>query len=254
MSTVDKALKIIELLETTEEMGITAISKSLKLAPSTAHRLVASLSAHDFIEQDPATKKYRLGMRVFQLGSNVVARFGIRSVALRNMEILSEETQETVNLGVLVRRELLYLEKIANRDPIRIELQVGHAVPANCTALGKVIFAYLPVDRQETLLSRASLERRTARSITDLPEFRKELELIRQQGYAYDNSELIEGISCIAAPILTSEDIAIAGISVAGPSSRMGADRVSRLMPLVKKAADATSAEVQRLGMTAARY
>jgi DNA-binding IclR family transcriptional regulator len=253
MSTVDKALKIVELLEYREEMGITAISKSLQLAPSTAHRLVASLAAHDFIVQDPVTKRYRLGMRVFQLGSNVAARFGVRSAALRNMEILVEETQETVNLGVLVRHELFYLEKITHNDPIRIELQVGHAVPANCTGMGKAILAYLPPDRLDALLPRLSLERRTSRSITDLPTLKKELSVIRQQGYSFDNSELIEGISCVAAPILPSEDIALAAISVAGPSTRMGPAKINRVIPLVKKAAEKTSQEIQKLGMTTIR-
>jgi DNA-binding IclR family transcriptional regulator len=193
-------------------------------------------------------------MRVFQLGSNVAARFGVRSVALRNMEILVEETGETVNLGVLVKHELYYLEKVSNNDPIRIELQVGHAVPANCTGMGKAILAYIPSDRLEVLLSRLTLERRTPRSITDPSILRKELQTIRQQGYSFDNSELIEGISCVASPILTSEDIAIAAISVAGPSTRMTPDKVNRIIPLVRKAAERTSQEVQKLGMTNIRF
>jgi DNA-binding IclR family transcriptional regulator len=253
MSTVDKALKIVELLENREDMGITAISRSLRLAPSTAHRLVASLAAHDFVVQDPETKRYRLGMRVFQLGSNVAARFGVRSAALRNMEVLVEETQETVNLGVLVRHELFYLEKIMHNDPIRVELQIGHAVPAHCTGLGKAILAYLPDNRLDALLPRLSLERRTSRSITNLPALRKELARIRRQGYAFDNSELIEGISCVAAPILTAGDIAIAAISVAGPSTRMSPGNIDRIIPLVKKAAEKTSREIQVLGVTTIR-
>ena len=234
-------------------MGITAISKSLRLAPSTAHRLVASLAAHDFIVQDSGTKRYRLGMRVFQLGSNVAARFGVRSAALRNMELLAEESEETVNLGVLVKYELFYLEKIQNNDPIRIELQVGHAVPAHCTSMGKAILAYMPPTKLDVLLSKVTLERKTSRSITDMKTLKKELAVIRQRGYAFDNSELIEGVSCVAAPILTSEDVAIAAISVAGPSYRMDPEKISSIIPMVRKAADRTSQEIQKLGMTSIR-
>ncbi len=253
VSTVDKALRIVLLLENRDQMGITAMAKSLRIAPSTVHRLVASLAAHDFIAQDPESRKYRLGMAVFRIGSSVAARFGVRSAALRTMEVLAEESAETVNLGVLVRRQLYYVEKIQTNDPIRVDLQVGHAVPAHCTAMGKVILAYLPTHTREALFRTAALERRTPRSIGDRATLNRELEKIRQRGYARDDSELIEGISCIAAPILSAAGIAIAAISVAGPSSRMSSSRVKRLIPLVMKAARTTSTEIRGLGMTSFR-
>jgi len=253
VSTVDKALRIVELLENTGEMGITAIGKSLHLAPSTAHRLVASLANHDFIAQDPASRKYRLGMGVFRIGSSVAARFGVRSAALRNMEILAERSRETVNLGVLVRNDLFYVEKIQNNDPIRVDLQVGHAVPPHCTAMGKAILAWLPADALDMLFRTASLEKRTPRSIGNRAALKKELAVIRRRGYSLDDSELVEGISCIAAPILSSTGVALAAISVAGPSNRMTAARIRKLIPLVTTAAANTSSEIKDLGMASFR-
>ncbi len=249
MSTVDKALRIVELLEKKGEMGITAIGKNLRLAPSTAHRLAASLAGHDFIAKDPATRRYRLGMGIFRIGSSVAARFGVRSAALPNMEILAERSGETVNLGVLVRDQLFYVEKIQNNDPIRVDLQVGHAVPAHCTALGKAILAWLPADAFDSLFSKSALERKTRRSIGDLAKLKKELAAIRQRGYSLDDSELVEGISCIAAPIRSSAGPAVAAISVAGPSIRMSAAKIRKLIPLVIRAAEKTSSEIRDQGL-----
>ncbi len=250
MSTVDKALRIIEYLSHRDEAGISDISKRLKLAPSTAHRLVTSLAARDFIVQDTATKKYRLGMKIFQLGSNVANRFGVRSTALRTMEVLAEECGETVNLGVLVKGNVYYLEKITNNNPIRVELQVGHAVPAHCTAMGKAILAHLEPEKLDEQLSRMDLTGWTRHSITDIEALRRELALTRERGYAVEHDELIEGISCIAAPVFAAEDQVIAAISIAGTSARMTDDFLLTLVPLVKRAAGNTSREIQKAGLS----
>jgi IclR family acetate operon transcriptional repressor len=241
LSTVDHALSVIEYLSEREEAGISEISRDIGLAPSTTHRLITSLATREYLVQNPRTRKYHLGIKIFQLGSAVANRFGIRQAALVNMEKLSFESGETVNLGILDKTNVIYLEKILNDDPIRIELQVGRAVPAHCTGLGKVMLAFQPSEKREALLSEISFEKRTKNTITSRDFLRTELERIRKQGYAVDNGELIEGIRCIAVPVFSQNQTVVAAISIAGPTFRLDSKRVKELVHLVKKAADDTS-------------
>jgi DNA-binding IclR family transcriptional regulator len=161
------------------------------------------------------------------------------------MEKLSADSGETVNLGIINKADIIYLEKILNNDPIRIELQVGHSVPAHCTAMGKAILAFLPPEKLEVIVSTIRFEKRTAATIQDLATLKAELARIREEGYAIDNGELIEGIKCIAAPVSLPGRGAFAAISIAGPSFRLTEERVKKLIPLVMKAAEETSNYIQ---------
>jgi DNA-binding IclR family transcriptional regulator len=245
LSTVLHALQVLEHLAEVSEAGVSEISRAVGLAPSTTHRLLAALASKEFLQQNPKTKKYQLGIKIFQLGSSVANRFGIRQAALVNMEKLAAESGETVNLGILNRAEVIYLEKILNDDPIRIELQVGHSVPAHCTAMGKAILAFQPPEKLEEIISSIKFEKRTSTTIADRESLRLELAAIKSKGYAIDDGELIEGIKCISAPVVLHQKGAVAAISIAGPSFRLTAARVTELVPLVRKAADETSKYIQ---------
>jgi DNA-binding IclR family transcriptional regulator len=165
----------------------------------------------------------------------------VRHAALVNMERLSVACGETVNLGILEKTSVIYLEKIQNDDPVRIELQVGRAVPAHCTGLGKAILAFQPPDRLEYFLSSICFENRTKNTIMSSEVLRAELQRIREQGYALDRGELIEGINCVAVPVFSHMKNAVAAISIAGPSYRLNDARMEELIPLVKRAAEDTS-------------
>jgi DNA-binding IclR family transcriptional regulator len=245
LSTVLHALQVLEYLAEVSEAGVSEVSRAIELAPSTTHRLLAALASKEFLQQNAKTKKYQLGIKIFQLGSSVANRFGIRQAALVNMEKLAAESGETVNLGVLNRTEVIYLEKILNDDPIRIELQVGHSVPAHCTAMGKAILAFQPQEKLEEIISLIRFEKRTRTTIGDGDALRLELDVIKSQGYAIDDGELIEGIKCIAAPVVLPSKGAVAAISIAGPSFRLNSKRIEELVPMIRKAADETSKYVQ---------
>jgi DNA-binding IclR family transcriptional regulator len=245
LSTVLHALQVLEYLAESSEGGVSEISRAIGLAPSTTHRLLAALASREFLQQSPKSRKYQLGVKIFQLGSSVANRFGIRQAALVYMEKLSAESGETVNLGVLNRAEVVYLEKILNDDPIRVELQVGHSVPAHCTAMGKAMLAFQPPGKLEEIIASIRFEKRTNTTITDGEALRRELAAIRAQGYAIDDGELIEGIKCIAAPVVLPSKGAVAAISIAGPSFRVNAERVGALVPMIRMAADETSKYIQ---------
>ena len=241
LDSVENALKVIEYLAERDEAGVSDISRALGVATSTSHRLLSTLSSREFVVQNPKTRKYMLGIRMFQLGSSVANRLGVRNVALINMEKLAVESGETVNLGVLEKDQVIYLEKILNDDPIRVELQVGRAVPANCTAMGKAILAFQPPGKLEEILSCINFQSRANNTISDRGSLLSELEKIKNRGYAVDNEELIKTIKCIAAPVFDHNDRVVAAISIAGPSFRLTDERISELVPLVRDAADKTS-------------
>jgi IclR family KDG regulon transcriptional repressor len=245
LSTVLHALDVLEFLAERSESGVSEISKNLGLAPSTTHRLISSLASRGFLVQNPATKKYKLGVKIFQIGSSVVNRFGFRQAALVNMEKLAAESNETVNLGILDNDKVIYIEKILNDDPIRVELQIGHTVPAQCTGMGKAILAFLAPDKLESLLRNIRYEKRTGNSITGEERLRGELVKIREQGYALDDGELIEGIRCVAAPVFNKSGSVVAAVSIAGPSFRLTDNRIRELIPLVKTAADNTTKHLE---------
>jgi DNA-binding IclR family transcriptional regulator len=249
LSTVENAMKVIEFLAEKNEAGLSAIGRYLRLAPSTTHRLVSTLASRDFIVRDMESRKYRLGMKFFQLGISVANRFGVRNAAVHSMEELAAKTGETVNLGILVNGKVYYLEKISNDEPIRVELQVGRAVPAHCTAMGKVILAFLSPGKRGEILSRMPLERRTVNTLADRAALGRQLRDIRANGFAVDNGELLEGVCCVAAPVLGLNGEAIAAISVAGPSFRVTGEFIRRHTPDVIRAAEKTSRDLQGLGV-----
>lgn len=248
LSTVLHALDVLEILSERGESGVSEIGKRLGLAPSTTHRLITSLASRDFVVQNPSNKKYKLGMKIFQMGSSIANRFGFRQAALSSMEKLAADSNETVNLGILDGDKIVYIEKILNDDPIRVELQVGHTVPAQCTGMGKAILAFLSPEKQETLLRSIRFERRTGNSIVMKERLCEELARIRERGYALDNGELIEGIRCVAAPVFGKNGAVVAAVSIAGPAVRLTDSRVLELVPLVKGAAEETSKQLEFSG------
>src|SRR6266566_1174646 len=158
--------------------------------------------------------------------------------------LLPNETKETVNLGVLDGHELLYLEVIESHHSFRMASQPGMHRPLNCTALGKALLAFLPNDQREELLPMLTFERATPRTIPNLPRFRKELARVLQQGYAIDDQETDMGARCVAAPILDESGSVTAAISVSGPVTRIGRDRIQAYAIAIKRAARAISAHL----------
>jgi DNA-binding IclR family transcriptional regulator len=222
MKSVANALRVLEYLAEREEAGVSEVSQELRIATSTAHRLLGALGAAGFVLQDGGRQKYRLSIKVFQLGARVANRHGLRQVAMPFMERLAAATGETANLGILHGTEVVYLEKVLNDDSMRLELQVGRGVPAHCTALGKAILAYQNPPLLDQLAGQIEFKPRTKNTITTMRALQRELLRVRRSGFALDREENFEGIRCVAAPVFDLNGVAIAAISLAGPASRLG--------------------------------
>lgn len=248
---VERALTLIEILAEQEvPMSLGDLAEKADLKPSTAHRLLATLMARGFVDQDDDAK-YRLSMKLFRIGNAATYATDVRKVAAPFMQELLEKCNETVNLAVLDRGEVVYIDQLESNNivVVRMFARVGNRGPAYCTGSGKVLLAGLSDEEFERYLSKVEFKRFTTDTITDPRMLAREIERVRKDGYALDLGERDEGVRCVAAPIKNHEGRTVAALSVSGPSMRMTASYINNeLAPIVKEIAERISA---RLGYLA---
>ncbi|WP_088552628.1 IclR family transcriptional regulator [Calderihabitans maritimus] len=234
---VARAISIIELLAKAGEMSLGEIARELQLPKSTIHGLLSTLKEFEFIEQSPFSGKYKLGLRLFEIGSAVARNWDVRAVAAPYLQKLVDECCETVHLVVLDKGEVLYIDKRESRQSLRIVSEVGTRLPAHCTGVGKVLLAYSSPSEVRRIIAEKGLRRFTKNTITDPEKLAEDLARIRQQGYAVDNEEIMDSLRCVAAPIRNHEGRVIAAMSIAGPVARLSGERFQKMVKLVVETA-----------------
>lgn len=227
---LDKSLSILELLlQQGSAMNMTEISERLEIYPSTIHRILDTLKHWGYVEQDPHTQKYQLGLKVLELGMAKLRQIDLVREATPYLKELVAQCNETVHLGVLEEGEVLYLAKEESSQTIRMCSYVGRRAPIHCTALGKVLLAYLPEEKRKKILWQKELLRFTEKTITDRKELEKELNKVKKQGFALDREENEKDVCCIAAPIKDYQGKIIAAISISGPVYRIDINKQNHL-------------------------
>ncbi|WP_329343863.1 IclR family transcriptional regulator [Streptomyces sp. NBC_00663] len=209
---------------------LSELSELAGLPKPTVHRLAADLVRLGWLERSGA--QYRLGAKLFELGSLVPHRLDLREAALPFLQDLFEATRETVHLGVRDGMEVVYLERIHGHEALQLPSRIGGSLPLSCTGVGKALLAFLGAELTEEVLSQP-LPSLTPYSITDPVRLRTALEKIRVSGLAYEEQEAALEVSCIAAPVF-SGGTAVAALSVAVPRSRFSP---AQLAPAVRTAA-----------------
>jgi len=205
------------------------ISKKLDLYPSTTHRILDTLKHWGYVEQEPDNQEYQLGLKVLELGMAKLHQMNLVREAAPYLKELVNQCNETAHLGVLEEGDVLYLAKEESSQTIRMCSYVGKRAPLYCTALGKVLLAYLPEGERKKILSRRGLPRLTEKTITDKKELEKELNKVKEQGFALDIGENEKDVRCIAAPIRNYQGKVIAAISISGPAYRVDIDKQNYL-------------------------
>jgi DNA-binding IclR family transcriptional regulator len=231
------------------ELGVSELSRMVGMHKATVHRILMALEQHGLMEQDPATEKYRLGLRLLELGARVNERLHLPRLARPELERLVALTGETAHLVVMDQEEGLYLEKVESPRPFRVPSQVGRRLPLHCTGVGKAILAFLEPGQRHRVLGAKGLARFTPRTITEPQALETELQRIRERGYSMDDEEVEIGLRCIGAPVFDHQGQVVGAISIAGPAGRITPAEVSGLAESVKSCAAAISA---RLGYHAA--
>jgi len=238
--------RVVDILETFTqlgpELGVSEISRALDLKKATAHRLLASLRRRGLVAQDPATRRYRLGIKLWELGSMATNHVEWIDRVKPFLQELTERTGETTHLAVLSDGQVLYVDKVESAHSLRMPSQVGRRLPVHCTGIGKALIASLPDEVLGGLIARRGLASFTPNTITDPKRLADELASVRERGYSIDNEEIEEGLVCIGAPVRDHTAHVVAAISIAGPSSRLRPDRVPAQAEAVVEAANAMSA------------
>lgn len=222
IQSVDRAIKILNCFENNEELGVTEISKLVGLHKSTTFGLISTLYANGILEKNDNSGKYKLGLKLFRLGTKVNS--SLRHIVVPYLERLVNMYHETANLVILHDLSVIYLEKVESPLSIAISTLVGGRQPLHCTAVGKAILANLSSEILKDKISRMELTKFTSNTICDKKTLIESLENIKKKGYAEDFEELEIGLHCIAAPILNHNNMPFAAISISGPTSRMNED------------------------------
>ncbi len=242
---LDRALLVLqELSENGPDLTLAEVSQALRLPKSTVHRLLMVLERHKLIEKNSSTGKYRLGLKLFELGTRAVTQLNLRDRARPFLERLVRETSETVHLCVYDAGEVVYVDKVEPERSVRLSSSIGRRNPAYSTAVGKAILAYLPEARVEAAVEKHGLRPITSKTITTMLELKAELAKVRQRGYAVDNEESEPGCSCVGAAVRGFGPEPVAAISVSAPAFRLTKRKIPEVAKSVMRAAQELSAEL----------
>jgi DNA-binding IclR family transcriptional regulator len=232
IQSLDRGLRILdELAARGPELGVTDLALRLGVHKSTASRLLATLRDHDLVDQNPQTEKFRLA-------------HGLVRLARALLQELGDATRETVNLAVADGDLIVHIDQITPPQQVVNVNWVGKHVPLHCTSNGKVLLAWLP-QKDRTRILRRALQRYTPRTIVDPKLLAKQLERVREDGYAFTLGELEVGLNAVAAPVRSPDGDAVAVVSVSGPSYRVTPQLLTELGERTRDVADAIS---RRLG------
>ena len=226
-NTLIKGLALLELLAQAEHpLGVTELATRTGIGKSNAHRLLQGLIEAGYVRQQ-AGGAYAPTIRLWEMGTAVMAHLGLKPMAEPHMARLLERTRETVHLSVLDGDEVVYLHKLDSPEPVRAYSQVGGRAPAHAVATGKAMLAHQSPERLQALAQR--LKRHSPHTLVKAAEFLREMERVRERGYAVNRGEWRESVGGCAAPIFDPAGNVIAAIGVSGP--------IERLRPAAVKAA-----------------
>jgi IclR family KDG regulon transcriptional repressor len=238
---VERALQILGCFDNEHpERGISEIAQAVDLHKATAYRIVATLVNYGYLERADDGQRYRLGLELTNLGFKVIHRMDLRREALPNMKQLIQQWDETCDLCVFDRGTVLYIEVLRGNRALTVAAAIGQRLPAHCTASGKLFLAHLPPNELDAILSQP-LVSYTENTITSPDELRKELEIIRNQGYAIDNEGFEVGVCAVSAPIFNRHGNVIAAIGGPSPVSRMTPERIQEIALSFREGARAIS-------------
>ena len=234
---VDNALNLFEEFKgDRDELGVTELSNRLNLHKNRVFRILATLEARGYIEQNKATENYRLGVKSLELGQTFIKHMGLVRQAKPFLKEIVEKCNEMAYVGIIRQNSVVYLDVEEASQTVRVLNRVGWRLPIHCTAIGKAQVAFLSEEKLEKLGILNHMERFTPNTIVDKVEFIKHLKEVAKRGYAIDNEEYNLGVRCVGVPLRDYTGRVVGGISVSGPSFRMTDELLkAEIIPIVKE-------------------
>ncbi|KOU14818.1 IclR family transcriptional regulator [Streptomyces sp. NPDC059558] len=236
---VERALRILPVLAG-GPAGLGAVAEALGVHKSTALRLLRTLNEHGLVYRQ-TDGRYRLGAQLFALAAEAIENLDVRDIAHPHLMELNRATGHTVHLALHQDDEVVYVDKVDSRYPVRMYSRIGRPVPLTVAAVAKLLLADLPDAERRALADRIEYPRYTARSTPDAAAFLRELDLVREQGWATDLGGHEESINCLGAPVHGPDGRVVAALSVSAPGVVLAAEGLLALLPQVLRTADAIS-------------
>lgn len=243
---LDRALDILDCFTfQRRDMSLSEVVFNTGLNKTTAKRLISNLTARGYLKQDSVTKRYQLGMPLFELGGIVFSSFDVRKTAAHPMDRLQDRTGATVLLGIMLEDQLVYLDKREGHGMVRISSDIGWRRPLHFGMLGMILMAFLEPKDLVRVLEKTPLEAHTPFSITDNDAFSLRLEEIRNNGYVFEKGEAHKDVIGIATPIrnYSRQVIAALGIALPASPSNLGIN-FSKFIDLLKKSSEEISSDL----------
>jgi IclR family KDG regulon transcriptional repressor len=250
LRTLRKGLALLEgLAESADDLTLTEIADRFHESPAVVFRILQTLVAGDYVWRDPESKRYRIGLRLWELGTRAQNRMGRRflEVARPVLKWLVTVTGETAALAVLRGTDSLYLDLVDGSEPLRVYAEAGSRAPVYATASGKAMLAF----REPELIARvvrAGMKRLTPLTVTREVQLRRRLAEIRRTGLAINLGERRTDIAAVAAPIFNARGECVAAISISGPVARFQGDNLEALRRYVLKAGEEISTKLRHGG------
>lgn len=243
--TIERAIDILEVFkDSNEALGITELSRRVKLNKSTTYRIVQALRTRGYVNQDDHTNRYYLGHKILKLASSFLNQNKIRGIARKYLEELSRKTLQTIELAILEGDRVVYIDQVEGTDIFQLRLQIGNRGPLHCTAAGKSILAFLKEDELEKILENLNLTRFSDKTITSMKHLRKELKSIRRNGFAFCDREYDKYLKAIGAPIIGLGSKVIGAVVLVAPSNRIKLKEVPYFGNMVKETGIKISVEM----------
>lgn len=249
IKSLDRAMEVFEFLSEAQGKTLSTLASQMGQSPATVYRILVTLEGRGLVEFDADEQVWHIGARAFVIGARFLRRSSLVDRARPILRKLMEQTGETANLGTERNGFVLFLGQVETHASIRAFFPPGTLSPLHASGIGKALLAYMDDDRLARLItgtgrSAPVLESFTEHTITDADALRADLAETRRRGYAIDGEEKNLGMRCIAAPVFDMTQEAVAGISVSGPTSRVGKDQMAFLSNAVMQAASELSQSI----------
>jgi IclR family transcriptional regulator, acetate operon repressor len=239
------ALRAFAILETLvnadQSLAMSEIVEAHGLPKPTVFRVLATLEAAGLITREPSDKRYSIGPRLAKLGLAIMTNQSSRRERRAILQRVADETGETCNLTMVDGIDVVYLDRVESRWPLRIDLSPGSRVPLHCTASGKLFLSQLAPAKRRAIVQSLSLTRYTDRTITDANALEAELAATRDTGVGVDNEEYLAGLICVAVPVTDGSKPHVATVALQAPTARFPLEHAMDCVPLLRKAAAAMS-------------
>lgn len=233
---VAHALDVLEQFHTDGELGVTELSKRLKLHKNNVFRILATLESRGYIEQNRSTENYRLGTKCLQMGQTYIQHMGLLQQARPIMIDVVKACHESTYVAVMRKGQVVPLDMVESDQPVRIVSHIGENLPLHCTAAGKVHLAFEPAEELQRCLAEG-LPQLTIHTITDREVLAEQLKGVIATGYAVDNGEHLTDVHAIAVPIKDYTRTVVGSLVISGPAYRITQERIqNEIIPLIAKA------------------